>query len=64
MKTNIGALDRALRIGIGLLLLTLTLTETIGLWGYIGLLPLVTGLVATCPLYSLLGVRTCPRDAG
>ena len=64
MKTNIGTLDRALRIGIGLLLLTLTLTEMIGLWGYIGVLPLVTGLVATCPLYALLGVRTCPRDAG
>ena len=64
MKINVGSLDRALRIGIGLLLLTLTLTEAIGLWGSIGLLPLVTGLVATCPLYSLLGVRTCPRDAG
>jgi hypothetical protein len=64
MKTNIGILDRALRIGIGLLLLTLTLTEMIGLWGYVGVLPLVTGLVATCPLYTLLGVRTCPRDAG
>ncbi|MGR4870471.1 DUF2892 domain-containing protein [Variovorax sp. LARHSF232] len=63
MKPNVGSLDRALRIGLGLLLLSLTLTDAIGAWGYVGVLPLVTGLVSVCPLYTVLGVRTCKRDA-
>jgi hypothetical protein len=63
MKPNVGSLDRALRIGLGLLLLSLTLTDAIGAWGYVGVLPLVTGLVSACPLYTVLGIRTCKRDA-
>lgn len=60
MKTNEGTLDRALRIAAGLILLALTLTGTIGLWGWIGVVPLLTGAVGICPLYSVLGIRTCP----
>ena len=63
MKPNVGSLDRALRIGLGLLLLSLTLTDAIGAWGYVGVLPLVTGLVSICPLYTALGIRTSKRDA-
>ncbi len=60
MKTNVGSLDRALRALIGLLLLVLTATGTIGLWGWIGLVPLATAAFSTCPLYTLLGLNTCP----
>lgn len=59
-KTNVGGIDRIARILAGLVLLALTLTGTIGVWGWIGLVPLATGLLSTCPLYSVLGVNTCP----
>lgn len=59
MKTNEGTLDRLLRMAVGLLLLVLTITNTIGPWGWIGLVPLLTGLVGWCPLYALLGINTC-----
>jgi hypothetical protein len=60
MKTNVGGIDRVLRILVGLLLIGLTLAGVIGLWGWIGVLPLATGVLRTCPAYSLLGVDTCP----
>lgn len=60
MKINVGGLDRALRILAGLVLIALVLTGTIGLWGWIGVVPLATGLIGTCPLYSVLGLSTCP----
>ena len=60
MKTNVGSLDRILRALIGVLLLALTATGTIGLWGWIGLVPLATAVFSTCPLYTLLGLSTCP----
>ncbi len=59
MKSNIGNLDRGLRIGGGLLLLVLTLTESLGPWGWVGVVPLATGFAGWCPVYSLLGIRTC-----
>ena len=61
MKANIGTLDRVLRVGAGVVLLGLTVTGTIGLWGYIGVIPLLTGLVSICPAYSLLGINSCSR---
>lgn len=62
LKRNVGSLDQWLRIGVGVVLLGLAVTGTIGAWGYIGVVPLLTGLLRTCPLYSLLGLRTCPMD--
>ena len=59
MKTNVGTIDRAARIVIGLVLIVLALTGVIGAWGWIGLLPLATGLLRRCPAYSLFGWRTC-----
>lgn len=59
-KTNVGGIDRIARILAGLVLLALTLTGTVGAWGWIGLVPLATGLLSTCPLYAMLGVNTCP----
>lgn len=60
-RLNVGNLDRALRILGGLALIGLAASGTIGLWGYIGIVPLLTGLAARCPLYSALGVATTSR---
>jgi Inner membrane protein YgaP-like, transmembrane domain len=63
MKTNVGGIDRVVRIVAGLLLIALAVTSTIGVWGWIGVVPLATGLFRTCPAYSLVGINTCPRTA-
>ncbi len=60
MKTNEGGLDRVLRIVAGLVLLGLTLNGNIGAWGWLGVVPLATGALGMCPLYTLLGLNTCP----
>jgi hypothetical protein len=59
MTTNAGTIDRALRIIAGIALIALSLTNTIGVWGWIGVVPLATGLIGWCPAYSLLGIKTC-----
>ena len=59
MKTNVGGIDKIARIVIGALLIILALTGMIGVWGWIGVVPLATGLLNTCPAYSLLGINTC-----
>jgi hypothetical protein len=64
MKTNVGTLDQALRISAGLALLLLFAVGWIGPWGLVGLVPLVTGLLRFCPLYRLLGIRTCAASRG
>ena len=60
MKANAGTIDRALRVIAGLALIGLTLSGTIGVWGWIGVVPLLTGIFAFCPAYTLLGISTCP----
>jgi hypothetical protein len=60
MKLNVGGIDRILRIVAGLVLIALTLMGTIGVWGWIGVVPLLTGLVGFCPVYPLIGLNTCP----
>lgn len=60
MKLNVGGIDRVLRIIVGLMLIALAATNTVGLWGYIGIMPLLTGIFRFCPAYGLLGVNTCP----
>jgi Protein of unknown function (DUF2892) len=62
-KTNEGSFDRALRVIAGVVLLALFFMYPAASWRYwtlIGIVPLVTGLVGTCPLYAMLGVSTCP----
>lgn len=59
MKANVGTLDRALRIAGGLVLIGLAATGTVGWWGYLGVLPLASGLFRYCPAYPLLGISTC-----
>lgn len=62
--TNEGTVDRALRIIVGLALLVWFLVDQgQGVWHYaklIGIVPLVTGVIGSCPLYSILGISTCP----
>ena len=59
MSNNIGTVDRILRILVALTLITLTVMGIVGPWGWIGVVPLVTGLVSWCPAYTLLGIKTC-----
>ena len=61
MTANIGILDRALRIGTGGALISFAIAGLIGPWGYLGVLPLLTGLVRVCPAYALFGVSSCPK---
>jgi len=65
MKTNVGSIDRTLRIVAGLAILSLffVLGEGQRGWALLGLVPLLTGLVSWCPLYTLLGIRTCRMTA-
>jgi hypothetical protein len=53
-------MDRVLRIVVGLVLIALAATGTVGWWGWLGVLPLSTGLFRFCPVYPLLGINTCP----
>lgn len=59
MARNEGTIDRALRVILGLVLIGLTLTGKVGVWGWVGVVPLVTGLIGSCPLYSIFGISTC-----
>ncbi len=61
MKANEGAVDRFVRIAAGLLLLSLVFVGPKTAWGYLGLVPLVTGLVGWCPLYAVFRIHTRGR---
>lgn len=60
MKINEASWDRIARVVVGLGLIGATLGGVIGAWGWIGVLPVVTGLMGWCPAYSLFGMNTCP----
>ncbi|QYK39803.1 MAG: DUF2892 domain-containing protein [Paracoccaceae bacterium] len=65
--TNVGGIDRILRIVVGLALIAgfFLNSEASMRWLYlIGIVPLATGLLQTCPLYSVLGISTCPTKKG
>lgn len=59
MQKNEGTVDRVLRVSAGLVLFALAATSVIGPWGYIGIVPLLTGAIGMCPVYTLLGINTC-----
>ena len=63
MNANVGAIDRTLRLGGGLVLIWLALLGTGTPWTWIGIVPLVTGIIGWCPAYRLFGIRTCPAHA-
>lgn len=58
-KSNVGTTDRVIRIVVGLVLIALVFVGPETAWGWLGLIPLATGVFGTCPAYSLLGVSTC-----
>jgi hypothetical protein len=60
MKANEGTIDRALRIVAGIGVLSLAFVGPQTPWGYLGIVPLATGLIGWCPIYALLRINTCP----
>ncbi len=56
---NVGTVDKVIRIILGLVLIALVFVGPQTPWGWIGIIPLVTGLIGFCPLYSVLGMNTC-----
>ena len=60
LATNEHPAERVIRIGLGAGLLWAASTGQVGTWGYIGVVPLLTGLIGSCPLYTVLGISTCP----
>jgi hypothetical protein len=61
MKCNVGGIDRILRIVVGLVLVSLAASNILGVWAWIGVVPLVTGLFRFCPLYTVLGINSCGK---
>lgn len=58
LKRNESNLDRVLRVVVGLVLISLVFIGPMTAWGWVGLIPLITGLVGSCPIYSILGLST------
>ena len=63
-ECNEHAFERVARVWFGLVLLGLMTTHTIGAWGWVGVVPLATGIVGHCPLYQVFGISTCPMHPG
>ncbi len=59
MTSNVGGIDRILRIVLGLVLVGLAATGTVGWWGWLGVVPLATGAIGWCPPYAIFGFSTC-----
>jgi hypothetical protein len=61
MKCNVGGIDRILRISVGIVLVGLAANGIIGWWGWLGLIPMATGIFRFCPAYPLLGINSCSK---
>ena len=61
MQHNVGGIDKGLRLAVGVALIAASATGILPVWGYVGIVPLLTGLFGWCPLYPLLGINTCPK---
>lgn len=61
MKSNVGGIDKLIRIVVGLILISLVFIGPKTMLGLVGLVPLLSGLFNTCPLYSLIGLNTCSK---
>jgi hypothetical protein len=59
MNKNVGGVDRILRVVVGLLLIALAATGTLGAWGYVGIVPIVTAAIGWCPAYLPFGFTSC-----
>jgi hypothetical protein len=63
LPVNVHPIERVLRVAVGVGLVGAAYAGAIGPWGYIGLVPILTGVLSSCPLYTLLGISTCPIRA-
>lgn len=61
MKCNVGGIDRILRVIVGAVLVILAANDIVGWWGWIGIVPLATGIFRFCPAYPLLGINSCSK---
>lgn len=59
LDKNMGTIDRGVRFVVGAVLIIAALAGTLGAWAYIGIIPVLTSLMGSCPAYTLLGVKTC-----
>jgi len=59
LDKNMGTVDRGVRFVVGAALIVAALTGTLGAWAYIGIIPVLTSLIGSCPAYTLLDVKTC-----
>lgn len=59
MQANVGGIDKVMRIIVGVVLMAAAATGMVGWWGWLGVIPLLTGLFNFCPAYTLLGIKTC-----
>ena len=64
MQLNVGTVDRVARVATGLALIVAASAQALGPWAWIGIVPLVTGVVGSCPLYAVLGIDTCRVPPG
>ena len=64
MKSNVGGMDKIARIVIGVALVALAAMGQIGVWGYIGIVPILTGTFRWCPAYLPFGISTCSTKKG
>lgn len=62
MSQNVGFIDRTVRVIVGGALIAATLMDILPVWGWIGVIPLTTGLLSWCPAYTLLGIKTCKNN--
>ncbi len=60
LQTNEHPIERVARIVLGAGLIGAAATGSLGAWGYIGAVPLLTGIIGSCPIYTALGFSTCP----
>ena len=63
MTKNMGTVDRAVRAVVGVVLVALAATGTVGVWGWIGVVPLATAAIGWCPAYAPFGISTCPSKS-
>lgn len=61
MKQNIGNIERVIRVLVGVGILSLAFVGPASPWGYLGIVPILTGLIGWCPPYALLGISTCGK---
>jgi hypothetical protein len=64
MNCNIGCFERSLRILVGAVLVTLAYTHQLNAWAYVGIVPLVTGIIRFCPLYAIINRNGCCKTEG